>query len=114
MKKKETQSLKTKFRRSAKWKALREKVKKVQKTDPITGKPLSKTFNLHHLDVDPEHYENIDNEENFIGLNSTSHSVVHYCWGDAGKRKNWRPMVLALIKILKLMDKINKGNNNKT
>lgn len=107
IKKHETQSLKTKFRRTAKWKAFREKKRKEQKVDYITGKPLSKTFNLHHCDLRSENYENITNEDNFICLNSTSHDTVHFFFGDEKTKKDWRKMVLRLIEILKRMEKIN-------
>lgn len=104
-----TQVDKTKFRRSAEWHKLRDKIKKQQKLDPITLKPLSRTYNLHHLNVDPQKYTVLDEPDHFIGLNSTTHTLVHFLWGDASKRKDWRSMVLRLIKILKLMDKFYSG-----
>lgn len=109
IKKVTTQDLKTKFRRSKAWKDFRQKIKKIQKTDPITGKPLATTYNLHHKDLDSNHYTDISDQTHFIGLNSQSHDVVHYFYGDSGKKKNWRKMVLALIQILKEMEKINGG-----
>lgn len=107
IKKHETQSLKTKFRRTVKWKKFRDKKRKEQKNDYITEKPLSKTYNLHHLDLNSEHYENITNEDNFIGLNSLSHVVIHFFYGEEKTKKNWKRMVLKLIEILKRMDKLN-------
>jgi len=106
IKKVTTQDLKTKFRRSKAWKDFRQKI---QKTDPITGKPLATTYNLHHKDLDSNHYTDISDQTHFIGLNSQSHDVVHYFYGDSGKKKNWRKMVLALIQILKEMERINEG-----
>lgn len=76
--KKKTTDPKVQFRRSKEWHTFRDKIKKNQKKDPITGSPLTKCFNLHHLDLDPKHYTDIEKEENFIGLNSTSHEVIHY------------------------------------
>lgn len=106
-----TQDIKTKFRRTKKWKDFRLKVRKEQKVDPITKKPLATTFNLHHEDLNPEHYTDISDQDHFIGLNSMSHDVVHFFYGDSGKKKEWRPMVLELIAILKKMDKLNNGDN---
>lgn len=105
--KKTPQSIKTKFRSSKQWRVFREKKKKEQVLDPITEKPLSKTFNLHHCCLDENKYTDISNEENFVGLNSQSHDVVHFFFGDVKRKKNWRKMVLNLIKILKKMDKLN-------
>ena len=62
-----TQDMKTKFRRTQAWKKLRDKIRKEQKLDPITLKPLATS-------------------------------------------KDWRSMVIRLIKILRLMDKLYSGN----
>jgi hypothetical protein len=56
-----TEAAKQKFRRSAKWKKFRAAMKLKQKVCGVTGKPLSKTANLHHLCLKPDEYENIDN-----------------------------------------------------
>lgn len=40
--KKKTTDPKVVFRHSKEWKSFREKIKKYQKTDPITGSPLTK------------------------------------------------------------------------
>lgn len=105
-----TQDTKTKFRRTQAWKKLRDKIRKEQKVDPITLKPLSTTYNLHHLNVDPLKYTDISQPDHFLGLNSSTHDMVHLLWGDASKRKDWRSMVVRLIKILRLMDKLYSGN----
>ena len=60
--KKKTTDPKVIFRRSKEWHTFREKKRKEQKTDPITGSPLTKQFNLHHLDLDPKHYTDIEKE----------------------------------------------------
>lgn len=108
--KKVSQVDKTKFRRTNEWKKFRAKIRRQQKIDPITHKPLSKTYNLHHLNVDPQKYTALDEPDHFIGLNSTTHTLVHFLWGDASKRKDWRSMVLRLIKILKMMDSCYSGS----
>ena len=98
------QDEKTRFRRSKKWKQLRDMVKREQKVDPITLKPLSNTYNLHHRNCDPDAYTDISNSDNFVGLNSSTHETVHYFWGDARHRKPWRDMVLRLVEQLLAMD----------
>ena len=79
-KKKVTQDEKTKFRRSKAWKELRDKIRDKQKVDPITEKPLSRTYNLHHGDLNPNNYTNISDETHFVGLNSTSHELLHFVY----------------------------------
>jgi len=107
-KKQINQDLKTKFRRSKEWKKLRDKVRREQRTDPITGKPLSKTYNLHHLDLNPDNYTNISDESHFIGLNSTSHDLLHFVFGDSRTKKDWRTIIENLIKLCEIMEVLNK------
>lgn len=109
---KTTVDKKTVFRRSKEWKEFRIKIRKHQKKDPITGSPLNKSYNLHHLDENPEHYSDISDESHFIGLNSTSHSVIHYIWGDGNRRYDWKKRIQRIVEICSLMDEIN-GINNK-
>lgn len=106
--KKKTTDPKVVFRRSKEWHTFREKKRKEQKTDPITGSPLTKQFNLHHLDLDPKHYTDIEKEENFIGLNSTSHEVIHYFFGDGKTRKDWQTRIKKVVEILELMEELNE------
>lgn len=107
IKKKVTQDLKTKFRRSKPWKDLRLKVRKEQRVDPVTLKPLSVTFNLHHLDLNPDNYTEIGHTDHFVGLNSQTHDVVHFFFGDGRIRKDWRSMVERLVAILERMEELN-------
>lgn len=113
VKKKTTIDPKVQFRRSKEWHTFREKKRKEQKTDPITGSPLTKQYNLHHLDLDPKHYTNIEKEENFVGLNSTSHEVIHFFFGDSKNKKDWRTRIQRVIEILELMESINNNGGTK-
>lgn len=105
-KKKQTDP-KVAFRRSAVWKKLRAKIKKQQKTDFITGNPLTRQYNLHHLDLNPQNYTNIEDESHFIGLNTMSHELVHFVFGDGKNRKDWRNRLKKLEEICLLMEMIN-------
>lgn len=106
-KKKVTQDEKTKFRRSKAWRELRDKIRDKQKVDPITEKPLSRTYNLHHGDLNPDNYTNISDETHFVGLNSTSHELLHFVYGDSRTKKNWRDILIRLMALCEWMDTLN-------
>ena len=100
------QKEKQKFRASKKWRDFRDKKRKEQKVDPITGAKLSRLANLHHLDLNEEHYEDLSDESHFVFLNQAMHKTVHALFLKS-KPREWRKRVLALIKILKQMERIN-------
>lgn len=100
---------KTVFRRSKAWKTFREKIRKMQRKDPVTGSPLTKGFNLHHLDLNPVNYTNIEDDSKFIGVNSTTHDVIHYFFGDSQRKNDWRTRLARITEILELMDELNKN-----
>lgn len=106
---KNNQSKKTKFRATKKWKEFRNHMRELQKTDPVTGQKLSKLFNLHHLDLNEEHYEDISNEDNFICLNQKTHACVHFFFSKS-KPKQWRERLKRIIPILKKMEKLMTAN----
>lgn len=101
-----TQNKKSKFRASSEWKSFRKKMKEKQKVDFITGKPLYKGFNLHHLDLDEKHYEDISNEDNFVCLNQKSHYLIHFLF----RYKEWRQLLKNTETLLERMEKINDNN----
>lgn len=69
---------KAKLRATKEWKAFRIKIaEKQNKKDVITGKPLRKGYNVHHLDMSSENYDKLD-EENFIALNKQTHDALHF------------------------------------
>lgn len=71
-----TSAERTNFRKRKAWTEFRETFKKEK--DALTGSKLSKRFNLHHLDMDPSHYDDLTCRENFIPLNSKSHDLIHF------------------------------------
>lgn len=97
------QKNKRNFRASKKWKDFRKKMKEKQKVDFITGKPLYAGFNLHHLDLDEKHYEDISNEDNFICLNRKSHDLIHFLF----RYKEWRQLLKNIETLLERMEKLN-------
>lgn len=73
----EAQIRKRKVRASAEWADLREYIRDEQKIDPISMRPLSRSFNLHHLSQDERYYDDLSRDR-FVGLNEYSHRCVHY------------------------------------
>ena len=107
MKRKSNQSVKTKFRATKKWKEFRDHMRELQKTDPVTGQKLTRLANLHHCDLNEEHYEDLSNEDNFVFLNQMTHKCVHFLFSKS-KPKQWRERIERLIPILEKMEKINE------
>lgn len=86
---------KTNFRNTAKWKKFRV-FKKAQQNniDPITLSKLYKGWNLHHLNLNADEYTNIDNPDDFVGLNKMTHDMLHWLYNYYKKD----PKVLERIK----------------
>ena len=71
------QKKKESFRQSEKWKKFRKFKYTESSKDYITHKRLRNNYNLHHLDLNPNHYQDLDDPSHFENLNSDMHSVVH-------------------------------------
>ena len=78
-------------------------MKDKRKIDAVTGRPLLKSWNLHHCDLNEAHYEDISNEDNFECLNKTTHEVVHWLF----RYKNWREVLKNIEALLEKMEVIN-------
>lgn len=103
---KNTQREKRRFRDSKRWKEFREHMKALQENRcQITGAKLTKLWQLHHMDLDEENYQNLD-DDNFVCLSWNMHKVVHALFVKS-KPKEWRIRILNLIRILKRMEKLN-------
>lgn len=80
-----SQIMKRKVRNTAEWSQLRQLVREEQKTDPVSLRPLTRTFNLHHLSQDERFYDDLERSR-FMGLNDYSHRTIHYIY-DIVKRE---------------------------
>ena len=68
------------FRQSSKWKNFRKKKYDDQGgKDFITMKPLTKCFHCHHGNLNADEYSNLEDDQNFIALNKSTHEMVHWC-----------------------------------
>ena len=96
---------KAKFRQTKEWKTFRIKIaEKQDNKDIITGKPLRKCYNCHHLDMSAENYDQLT-EENFVALNKQTHETLHFLFRYYQKD----PTVLDRLKtFLEKMNELNK------
>ena len=95
---------KSKFRQTKEWKEFRQKIaEKQDKKDIITGKPLRKCYNCHHLDMSAENYDKLI-EENFIAVNKQTHETLHFLFRYYQKD----PAILDRLKTI--LDRMNELN----
>lgn len=106
---KNNQNWKKNFRSSKAWKEFRDKIKKKQINDPVTLQKLTIHANLHHMDLDEEHYMDLSNEDNFVFVNQKTHECIHYLFLKS-KPKEWRKRLMRLIPILEKMELLNTTN----
>lgn len=69
---------KKKFRKGTKWRDFRKIMKSVHnEKDFITQKKLRRDWNLHHLDMRDQNYQDLSDTSKFIPLNKDIHELVH-------------------------------------
>jgi hypothetical protein len=85
------------------------KEKPIKEVDFLTGNPLKKGFNLHHMRLDPRLYTDLE-KEFFIPLNSQSHDVLH--WIHTQRCKDPKFME-RLIELSDRMYELNEGKDVK-
>ena len=97
------------FRKTHKWKAFRSKVRLHTSKDFITNKPLERDWNLHHLDLNRQRYDQLDDMNRFMPLNKATHELIH----DIFKLYHKDHTVLYRIKItLDKMEEYTYENSN--
>jgi len=65
------------FRKSKTWENFRKVKFADSSKDYITHKKLKANYPLHHLDLNPDNYQDLSNISHFENLNRESHSWVH-------------------------------------
>lgn len=90
------------FRNSEKWHAFRAKCRLHTSKDFITKEPLAADWNLHHLDMNVNRYDHIQDIYKFMPLNKETHQLIHtlYRW----YRKD-HTVLDRIVKTLKRMEK---------
>lgn len=100
--------IKDAVRKTKEWKEFRRHLIDEQKIDPITKKKLTKGCNVHHMDLNVEHYGNLI-DENFVVLNRQSHEIIHGLFGhERHINRDWRERLDAIRVILEKMEMLNK------
>lgn len=113
---------KNKFRKTSFWKEFRKKhfIKEIKKlkngkekiipnVDEVTLRPLTKYFDLHHLNLNSQNYTNLDDSQ-FKALNSKTHECIHWFYSEYCKDSSFKDRFLNVIE---LMYKINNGKDVK-
>ena len=93
------------FRKSKAWREFSKELKAERKVDALTLAKLRKGSLSHHLDLNPDNYENLD-PTNFECLNMKSHDVVHFMYM---YYKKDRSVLDRLKTILEKMITLNEG-----
>ena len=65
------------FRKSDAWHKFKHKCRLHTTKDFITKDPLCAKWNLHHLDLNINRYDHIDDMSRFMPLNPKTHEVIH-------------------------------------
>lgn len=100
--------IKNAVRKTKEWKEFRKHLIEKQKIDPITKNKLTKGCNVHHMDLNVEHYGNLI-DENFVVLNRNSHDLIHRLFGhERHINSDWRERLDAIRVILEKMEMLNK------
>lgn len=93
------------FRHSTAWKSLKERIAHLQDNKCfVSGRPLTSKANLHHLDLDLTHYEQIGDITHFVYLSADIHDAVHTLFKCP---VGWRKALENLALLLQRMDAVN-------
>ena len=85
------------------------KKKPIKAVDYLTGNPLKKGYQLHHMDLNSEHYTDLI-REHFIPLNPQSHDTLHWAYTQMCKDKDF---INRFVDLLNKMYEINNGKDVK-
>ena len=90
------QQEKSKFRSTSIWKEFRKYMKEKYVIDALTGRKLTKTWNLHHVRFDSTLYTELD-EEYFLTLNNQMHDLLHVCVSETIKNPDFMKILTAAV-----------------
>lgn len=98
-----------KFRKSEKWKAFRAKCRLHTSKDFITKQFLEKNWNLHHLDLNVNRYDDLSDMNKFMPLNKKTHETIHelFKW-----YKKDRKVLDRIKQVLEMMEEYTCAENH--
>lgn len=96
-----TRQEKKAFRLTKTWSNFRQRMrKKCGCRDMITYKELTRTWNLHHLDMKSENYTDLSNPDKFVPMNKDTHEFIHWLFR---LYRHDRSIILRIKNVLDLM-----------
>lgn len=96
-----------KFRKTSTWKNFKHKCRLRTSKDFITKEPLDYNWNLHHLDLNVQRYDNLDDMNRFMPLNKKTHELIHELY------KLYKKDHKVLDRIKSTLDKMEEYTNGK-
>lgn len=99
------------FRKTDAWHKWKAKCRLHTSKDYITKDPLCRNWNLHHLDLNVQRYDNITDMNRFMPLNPKTHEIIHelFKW-----YKKDHKVIDRIKKTLDLMEEYTNGNYKST
>ena len=99
------------FRKTDAWHKWKAKCRLHTSKDFITKEPLCRNWNLHHLDLNVQRYDNITDMNRFMPLNPKTHEIIHelFKW-----YKKDHKVLDRIKKTLDLMEEYTNGNYKST
>lgn len=99
------------FRKTDAWRKWKAKCRLHTTKDFITKEPLCRNWNLHHLDLNIQRYDHIDDMNRFMPLNPKTHELIHelFKW-----YKKDHKVIDRIKKTLDLMEEYTNGNYKST
>ena len=99
------------FRKTDAWHKWKAKCRLHTSKDYITKEPLCRNWNLHHLDLNVQRYDNITDMNRFMPLNPKTHEIIHelFKW-----YKKDHKVIDRIKKTLDLMEEYTYGNYKST
>lgn len=95
---------KAKFRKTKEWLEFRADFR-ARNLDRLTEEPLKSSYVLHHSDLNPEHYTELDPNK-FMGFNTSyEHKLVHYVYEKFIRDPKF---LMKLENVIKEMVEVNK------
>lgn len=93
------------LRGSAAWRWLKTRLSRMQGGKcAVSGRKLTTRAAVHHLDLDPEHYDRLDEDANFVYVSAEIHDALHTLYKCP---LGWKAALANIADVFQRMDSIN-------